>query len=116
MLSLYRKVFIYLLTLIIYLYTVPGVFSADHVDPGSEALAAALPATLKGHVIDLGAGWGYLADAVLARDGVTTLVLVESDVASIAPIHPQVFPAFADAPNVPSPSLCFDQFLFAFGA
>ncbi len=59
--------------------TLPGVFSADGIDPGSRALAEALPDTLKGHVIDLGAGWGYLAEAVLASPKVTTLDLVESD-------------------------------------
>lgn len=59
--------------------TSPGVFSADGVDPGSRDLAAALPKTLKGHVVDLGAGWGYLADAILSREGVTALDLVEAD-------------------------------------
>ena len=59
--------------------TSPGVFSADRVDPGSRALAEALPKILKGHVVDLGAGWGYLADAILSREGVTLLDLVEAD-------------------------------------
>lgn len=59
--------------------TSPGVFSADGVDPGSRALADALPRALKGHVVDLGAGWGYLADAVLSREGVTEVDLVEAD-------------------------------------
>lgn len=59
--------------------TLPGVFSADRIDPGSAALAAALPADLKGRVADLGAGWGYLSRAVLASDGVTELHLVEAD-------------------------------------
>ena len=59
--------------------TAPGVFSADGIDPGSALLAEALPASLKGRVVDLGAGWGYLADAVLKRDGVEHLDLVEAD-------------------------------------
>ena len=63
--------------------TSPGVFSADGVDPGSRALAEALPKTLKGHVVDLGAGWGYLADAILSREGVTSLDLVEADHAAL---------------------------------
>ncbi len=63
--------------------TVPGVFSADGVDPGSALLADALPTSLKGHVVDLGAGWGYLSDAILAREGVTQLDLVEADHAAI---------------------------------
>lgn len=44
-----------------------GCFSPDHVDPGSRLLAAHLPATMTGRVADLGAGWGYLAAAVLDR-------------------------------------------------
>lgn len=59
--------------------TRPGVFSADAPDPGSVLLAAALPPALPGRVVDLGAGWGYLAHAVLAREGVTRLDLVEAD-------------------------------------
>lgn len=64
-------------------HTAPGVFSADHVDPGSAVLAGALPPVLKGHVVDLGAGWGYLSDAVLQRKGVTAIDLVESDHAAV---------------------------------
>ena len=63
--------------------TAPGVFSADGIDPGSQALAAALPVDLKGYVIDLGAGWGYLADSILASEKVTRLDLVEADHAAL---------------------------------
>lgn len=63
--------------------TGPGVFSADGVDPGSALLADALPKSLKGHVVDLGAGWGYLADAILSRDGVEAVSLVEADYAAL---------------------------------
>lgn len=59
--------------------TGPGLFSADGPDAGSVALANALPAALPGRVADLGAGWGYLAAAVLAREGVTHCDLVEAD-------------------------------------
>ncbi|MSO65791.1 MAG: class I SAM-dependent methyltransferase [Alphaproteobacteria bacterium] len=45
--------------------TRPGIFSWERVDPGSELLARSLPPTLAGRVADLGAGWGYLARAVL---------------------------------------------------
>lgn len=49
-------------------YTVvAGIFSSDHIDPGSQLLAAQLPAHLRGNVADLGAGWGFLSDAVLKR-------------------------------------------------
>lgn len=59
--------------------TAPGLFSADGVDPASRALAAALPATLKGRVADLGAGWGWLSREVLKREGVRELHLVEAE-------------------------------------
>ena len=59
--------------------TLPGLFSADGVDPGSALLAGALPA-LSGEGADLGAGWGYLSASLLARaPGVTALHLIESD-------------------------------------
>ena len=63
--------------------TAPGAFSADAIDPGSQALAKALPVSLKGTVVDLGAGWGYLSDAILSRDGVTRVDLVEADHAAL---------------------------------
>lgn len=56
-----------------------GVFSADGPDSGSALLAAALPARMPGRGVDLGAGWGYLARAVLARADVAHLDLVEAD-------------------------------------
>ena len=46
--------------------TAPGMFSPDHADPGSRRLAAAVAGRLSGRVADLGAGWGWLAGAVLA--------------------------------------------------
>lgn len=59
--------------------TRPGVFSAEGVDRGSALFAAALPAKLGPKVVDLGAGWGYLSRAVLAREGVKRLDLVEAE-------------------------------------
>lgn len=63
--------------------TLPGLFSADAPDRGSVLLAQALPAKLPGRIIDLGAGWGYLARAILARSGVTALDLVEAEAAAL---------------------------------
>lgn len=61
-------------------HTLPGLFSADGIDPASALLAQALPEGLKGVVADLGAGWGYLSARLLERaPGVTALHLVESD-------------------------------------
>ncbi len=57
-----------------------GIFSSDHVDPGSQLLADHLPAHLRGHVADLGAGWGFLSDAVLKRcPKIERLDLFEAD-------------------------------------
>lgn len=59
--------------------TRPGVFSADGPDRGSVLLAAVLPAKLGPKVADLGAGWGYLSRAILSREGVKRLDLVEAE-------------------------------------
>ncbi len=59
--------------------TRPGVFSADGPDRGSVILEAALPADLPSRVGDLGAGWGYLSRAILARAGVKHLDVVEAE-------------------------------------
>lgn len=64
--------------------TRPGVFSADAPDRGSALLAAALPETLGPKVVDLGAGWGYLSRAILARKGVKRLDLVEAEADALA--------------------------------
>ncbi len=63
--------------------TLPGVFSADGVDPASALLAEALPEKLGAKLADFGAGWGYLARSILARDSVKTLHLVEADHAAL---------------------------------
>jgi 16S rRNA (guanine1207-N2)-methyltransferase len=63
--------------------TLPGVFSADRIDPGSAALAAVLPRDLKGRVADLGAGWGFLSRSVLESPDVTELHLVEADATAL---------------------------------
>lgn len=60
--------------------TQAGVFSAAHIDPGSEFLASHLPTHLSGHVADLGAGWGYLSDVVLTRcPNIARIDLFEAD-------------------------------------
>ncbi|MBB93719.1 MAG: MFS transporter [Rhodobacteraceae bacterium] len=59
--------------------TRPGVFSADGVDPASALLAGHLPGSLGRHVVDLGAGWGYLSARLLEDDGLRRLDLVEAD-------------------------------------
>lgn len=59
---------------------VPGVFSADHIDPGSALLAQHLPPSLRGEVADLGAGWGFLSHAVLGKcPNISRIDLFEAD-------------------------------------
>lgn len=60
------------------LWTQPGVFSWDRIDPGSQLLAQSIP-HLKGEGADLGCGVGYLAHGVLASTVVTRLHMVDID-------------------------------------
>lgn len=61
-------------------WTAPGMFSPDRIDPGTAFLAEHLPASLAGHVADLGAGWGALSAAILQRcPKIERLDLVELD-------------------------------------
>lgn len=65
--------------------TMAGIFSADHIDPGSQLLADHLPASIRGNVADLGAGWGFLTDAVLKRcPAVERVDLFEADSRALA--------------------------------
>jgi len=60
--------------------TEPGVFSAKHIDPGSALLAEHLPASLRGKVADLGAGWGFLSHAALGKaPNIQQIDLFEAD-------------------------------------
>ena len=62
-----------------------GIFSSDHIDPGSQLLADHLPAHLHGHVADLGAGWGFLSAALLQRcPNISRLDLFEADARALA--------------------------------
>lgn len=60
------------------LWTQPGVFSWDRLDPATELLASKLPA-LAGRGADLGCGIGALARHVLTAAGVERLDLVDLD-------------------------------------
>jgi len=60
------------------MWSQPGVFSWDRLDPGSAMLLQKLPA-LAGRGADLGAGVGVIARAVLESAAVTHLTLVEID-------------------------------------
>lgn len=66
-------------------FTQPGVFSSGHIDAGSELLAAHIPASLRGNVADLGAGWGYLSKIALEKSTrIERIDLFESDSRAIA--------------------------------
>ncbi len=66
-------------------HTAPGVFSADAIDPASRLLVETLPYKLGRHVVDLGAGWGYLSAKMLTSDAkFETLDLVEADYHALA--------------------------------
>ena len=65
------------------LWSQPGVFSWDRIDPGSALLAAHLPA-LSGRGADLGCGVGYLAHTVLRHPGVERLEMVDIDRRAVA--------------------------------
>ncbi|MDP3852635.1 class I SAM-dependent methyltransferase [Phenylobacterium sp.] len=60
------------------LWSQPGIFSWDRLDPGSALLLAHLPA-LSGSGADFGCGVGWLARAVLTSPEVTDLVLIDLD-------------------------------------
>lgn len=60
------------------LWTEPGIFSWNRVDPGSALLLQHLP-LLSGQGADLGCGIGILAHAVLASAKVTALHLIDID-------------------------------------
>ncbi|ODT13673.1 MAG: methyltransferase [Kaistia sp. SCN 65-12] len=60
------------------LWSQPGVFSWNRVDPGSALLLKHLPA-LSGRGADFGCGLGYLARAVLVGEAVTSLLMLDVD-------------------------------------
>ena len=67
------------------LSTVPGLFSAQRIDPGSAMLASALPSDLAGHVADFGAGWGYLTREILRR-GAARVTAIEAELDGVEAI------------------------------
>ena len=64
-------------------WTQPGVFSWDRLDPGSARLMAVMP-SLEGKGADLGCGVGLLSAKVLASPAVTALTGVDIDGRAIA--------------------------------
>ena len=86
------------------LWTQPGVFSWDRLDPGTALLMEALP-RLSGRGADLGCGIGVLAHPVLASDAVTELSLIDIDRRAVEAARrnaadPRARHAWADARSV----------------
>jgi 16S rRNA (guanine1207-N2)-methyltransferase len=65
------------------LWTEPGVFSWNRIDPGSALLLRHLP-PLAGTGADFGCGLGVLAHGVLASPRVTRLILIDLDRRAVA--------------------------------
>lgn len=64
--------------------TAPGMFSSQHVDPGSAFLIESLPRDLKGRIADFCAGWGYLSvESAALCPAVKSIDLFEADFASL---------------------------------
>lgn len=64
--------------------TQAGIFSSDHIDPGSQLLADHLPKNLRGHIADLGAGWGFLTDMALQKNpNIERIDLFEADMRAV---------------------------------
>jgi 16S rRNA (guanine1207-N2)-methyltransferase len=60
------------------LWSQPGVFSWNRIDPGSELLVQHLPG-FSGRGADLGCGVGYLSRAILVSPAVQGLALIDND-------------------------------------
>ncbi len=60
------------------LWSQPGIFNWDRIDPGSALLIEHLP-SLSGRGADLGCGFGVLARAVLAQSSVQHMTLIDID-------------------------------------
>jgi 16S rRNA (guanine1207-N2)-methyltransferase len=65
------------------LWSQPGVFSWDRIDPGTALLLQHLP-SFSGRGVDFGCGLGILAHAVLQSDKVAHLTLIDIDRRAVA--------------------------------
>jgi 16S rRNA (guanine1207-N2)-methyltransferase len=70
------------------LFSRPGLFSWDRVDPGSELLADSVPEQTKGIGADLGGGYGFLSRELLTHcAGIERIDLFEAEYRAIPCIH-----------------------------
>ena len=64
--------------------TAPGLFSYKKVDEGSLFLGKSFQGKLSGHVVDLGAGWGFLSDYALKTNcTIKSITLIENNKAAL---------------------------------
>lgn len=64
--------------------TASGMFSPDKIDVGSEMLTEYFDKSIKGAVVDLGSGWGYLSKHVLVKcEKLTSLDLYEAEYSAL---------------------------------
>lgn len=67
------------------LFTQPGLFSWDRIDPASRLLAGHFPPALAGHGADFGCGWGFLSHCALRQfPKIKSLVLAEADARALS--------------------------------
>lgn len=61
-----------------------GVFSKQHIDPGSELLCRSLPADLAGNVLDMGCGWGAMTVMTLAAHPSVAMTMADVNERALA--------------------------------
>ncbi len=93
------------------LWSQPGVFSWDRLDPGTALLLKTLP-PLSGKGADLGSGLGILAPALLVSPKVTALTLIDIDRRAVEAARrnvtdPRAQILWADVRSVPLADLDF---------
>ncbi|KAB2901155.1 MAG: class I SAM-dependent methyltransferase [Dokdonella sp.] len=89
-------------------WSCPGLFAWDRVDPGSALLAAQLPATLAGEVADLGAGYGFLACAIVQHcPQVRGIDLYEAEALAREPAQRNLAAAIASSGRSPAASFAW---------
>ena len=61
-------------------YSMPGLFSHKRIDPASKFLSTLFDNKLKGDIIDLGAGWGFLSSKLISESlTLKSVTLVDHD-------------------------------------
>ncbi len=94
--------------------TRPGLFSSEGIDKGSAALVRHFRRDWTGRAADLGGGWGYLSERLLATaPGIESLDLFEAEQAAVEAARqnvpdPRARVHWADVPRIPTSEGPFD--------